>query len=67
MAEPKCPSCSVSGIEHFASKASGETAKNGTPWFYVVYCNQCGHVYEVINKHTFSANQSKFVMPDLRR
>lgn len=67
MAEPKCPACQIEGIDYFASKPANETAKNGTPWFYVVYCNQCGHVHQIISKHSFSANQSQFVMPDIRR
>ncbi|WP_419810986.1 transcriptional regulator [Bacterioplanoides sp.] len=67
MSDPRCPKCDCEGIEHFASKPSTETAKNGTPWFYVVYCDQCGHVHDIISKHSFSANQSAFVMPNLRR
>lgn len=67
MAEPKCPSCGCTGIENFVSKASNDTAKNGTAWFYVVHCDQCGHVYDIMAKHTFSANPSKLVMPDIRR
>jgi len=66
MAEPKCPSCGIAGIQHFASKASEEKAKNKTPWFYVVYCDACGHVHQIINKHQFSAGQSPLVMPDIK-
>lgn len=67
MAEPKCPSCHCEGIEHFSSKAATETAKNGSPWFYVVYCDQCGYVHDIISKHSFSSSSSAFVIPDLKR
>lgn len=66
VAGPKCPSCQVEGIEYFASSESREQAKNKTPWFIVIYCNQCGHVHQSIAKHVFTSGQSPFVMPNLK-
>lgn len=54
MAEPKCPSCAVTGISHIVSKESAERSKSRQPWFLVVHCDVCGHVYGVLAKHTFS-------------
>ena len=53
-AEPTCPSCSVAGIQHFASKESMERSRSRDPWFIVVYCDNCGHVYDVVAKHVFT-------------
>lgn len=67
MAEPTCPNCQASGMENFASQESQDTAKNGKPWFDVVYCAACGHVYGVFAKHVIgSANKGAktFVIPD---
>jgi len=54
MAEPVCPECGVEGIEHIVSKESVERSRTRQPWFLVVYCEACGHVYEVLAKHVFS-------------
>lgn len=54
MAEPKCPACSIEGIEHFASRRSVEQSRRRDPWFVVVYCNGCGHVHQVLAKHVFA-------------
>ena len=54
MVDPRCPDCEVTGIEHIVSKESTERSKTKQPWFIVVHCNQCGHVYGVLTKHTFS-------------
>lgn len=65
MAEPTCPNCSVSGIEHLVSKESVERSKNRQPWFLVIYCDSCGHVYDVIAKHVFSQQTApRFVLPE---
>ena len=53
MADPKCPSCGVEGMDNIVSKESEERAKRGNPWFYVVHCVNCGHVYGVFPKHIF--------------
>ncbi|HEY9135026.1 MAG TPA: hypothetical protein VIM85_04475 [Pseudomonadales bacterium] len=61
MTEPKCPDCAVQGINHLVSKDSTEHSKKRDPWFYVVYCNQCGHVYGVFAKHVMAdVNQTVF-------
>ncbi|MFK7916320.1 MAG: hypothetical protein AB8B93_20575 [Pseudomonadales bacterium] len=63
-AEPQCPSCQTRGIEHIISTDGRERAKDRKPWFIVVHCDQCGHVYNVIAKHVFAQNQSpRFVLP----
>ncbi len=66
MAEPKCPSCAVEGIDHITSEASSETAKQGNPWFYVAYCDNCGHVYGVFAKHTFGGRTGPQLVIDRR-
>jgi uncharacterized Zn finger protein len=67
MAEPKCPNCAIEGIEHFKSKDSLERAKNGTPWFILVYCGECGHVHQTLAKHVFTTSTSSpFIMPNLK-
>jgi uncharacterized Zn finger protein len=67
MAEPKCPNCACEGIEHFKSKESLERAKNGTPWFILVYCDECGHVHQTLTKHVFTTSTaSPFIMPTLK-
>jgi uncharacterized Zn finger protein len=67
MAEPKCPNCAIEGIEHFKSKDSLERAKNGTPWFILVYCGECGHVHQTLAKHVFTTSTaSPFIIPNLK-
>jgi len=64
MAEPKCPSCGIEGIEHFASRRSAEQSRARDPWFVVVFCDACGHVHQVLAKHVFSQPTSpRFVLP----
>lgn len=53
MAEPKCPECGVVGIEHLVTSDSSEKSRDGKPWFNIVYCDSCGHVYGVFAKHVF--------------
>lgn len=49
--EPKCPSCSVVGIDHIVSRKGGSGSARGKHFvlspFNVVLCNACGHVYGV--------------------
>ena len=52
--EPRCPSCNVVGIEHFVTRDSVEVSRSRDPWFVVVHCDQCGHVYNVLAKHVFT-------------
>lgn len=54
MAEPRCPSCDVEGIEHIVSTDSATRARDGKPWFNVIHCDGCGHVYGVLAKHVFA-------------
>lgn len=68
MAEPTCPKCGASGIEHIVSKESVERSKTKQPWYLVVYCNQCGHIYDVLAKHVFSQPVTpKLKLPLLNR
>jgi len=54
MAEPKCPACSIEGIEHIVSKDSQEKARDNRAWFQVAFCDNCGHIYGVFAKHTMT-------------
>lgn len=64
MAAPKCPECGITGIEHIVSQDSVEKSKTRQPWFVVIHCAACGHVYDVIAKHTFALPvTAKFVLP----
>ena len=64
MAEPKCPECAVEGVSYIVSTESEERSKTKQPWFLVVHCNQCGHIYDVVAKHVFSMPVTpKLVLP----
>lgn len=66
MAEPRCPACEITGIEHIVSKESTERSKTRQPWFLIVHCDACGHVYGVIAKHVFSqAMPPRLTLPNL--
>ena len=54
MAEPRCPSCSVEGAEHIVSKESVERSRTKQPWYLIVHCDACGHVYDIVAKHVFT-------------
>jgi uncharacterized Zn finger protein len=65
MVEPKCPDCGISGMEHLVSRESIERSRNRQPWFLVVHCDGCGHVYGVVAKHVFNqAVPPRLVLPD---
>ncbi len=53
MAEPRCPSCDARGIRHIVAADSEARSRDGKPWFDVIHCDACGHVYGVIAKHVF--------------
>ena len=64
MQEPRCPDCGVTGIQHIISRESVERSRNRQPWFHVVLCDQCGHVYNVIAKQVFTyTSPPRFVLP----
>lgn len=48
--EAVCPKCDIEGFEYIVSKGSVEQSKIDEPWFDIVYCSNCGHVYGVFNK-----------------
>lgn len=49
--DPKCPACSVVGIDHIISRKGGSGGSRGKQFvlapFNVVFCDACGHVYGV--------------------
>ena len=66
MAEPRCPSCEITGTSHIVSKESEERSRTKQPWFLIVHCDNCGHVYGVLAKHTFSQPVApKLTLPSL--
>ena len=52
-AEPRCPDCGVEGVVHIVAVASQEKDAR-KPWFEIVLCNRCGHVYGVFPKHVYT-------------
>jgi uncharacterized Zn finger protein len=66
MAEPTCPDCGAQGVDHITSRDSKEKSKTKQPWFVVIYCDACGHVYNVLAKHVFSVPVApKLALPKL--
>jgi|GEM_PF-908315 len=64
VAEPKCPDCGIQGLGEVVSTPSKERSRAKQPWFYIVHCANCGHVYNTIAKHSFSqAVTPNFVLP----
>ena len=49
--DPKCPSCSVVGLDHIISRKGGSGGSRGKQFvlapFNVIFCDSCGHVYGV--------------------
>ena len=49
--EPKCPGCSIIGIEHIVLRKGGSGTSRGKQFvlspFNVILCSQCGHVYGI--------------------
>ena len=62
MAEPKCPDCSAEGIDRIVSKPSKEKSRENSPWFYVAYCDECGHIYGIFAKHTFGKSGPQLIV-----
>jgi len=62
MAEPKCPDCGESGIEHVVSTPSKEQSRERRAWFYVAHCDKCGHVYGIFNKHVFGKSGPQLIV-----
>jgi uncharacterized Zn finger protein len=63
MAQPKCPACGVEGVEKVASTDSKERDGAGDPWFFVVYCDNCGHVYGVFAKMVHTSERGLPAIP----
>jgi curved DNA-binding protein CbpA len=51
--EPRCPGCSADGMEHIVSRKGGDISigrkKLTNSPFMVVFCDKCGHIYNVFN------------------
>lgn len=62
--EPKCPECGIEGIDFFGSRRSLQTSKSNEPWFFVIHCTSCGHVYAVIPKHVFAETRTRVVISE---
>jgi len=62
MVDPKCPVCDVQDIEKIVSRDSTAESKGGDPWFSIVQCSECGHVYGVFAKHVIN-HEVKFIPP----
>jgi uncharacterized Zn finger protein len=52
IAEPKCPSCDVRGLDKIVSHDSEQQHGSGDAWFQIASCASCGHVYGVFAKIT---------------
>ena len=42
---PKCPSCGIVGMDFIKEFPSNTQRKSDDPWFEIVACIKCGHVY----------------------
>ncbi len=63
-ADPHCPECRIEGMAHIVSRESRERSRSRDPWFIVVHCDACGHVYGVFAKHVFSQREApRLVLP----
>jgi hypothetical protein len=52
VAAPKCPSCSIAGLDHIISQNSEQQHGSGDAWFQIASCDACGHIYGVFAKIT---------------
>ena len=43
--DPKCPSCGIVGMDCISEFPSNSKRGSGDPWFEIVACIKCGHVY----------------------
>ena len=46
--DPKCPSCGIVGMDYikeFGNIGTKRGGERGDPWFEIVACIKCGHVY----------------------
>ncbi len=59
---PRCPECGIEGTDEVVSHASGETSRDGTPWFFVAACRACGHIYGVFAKHVFGPRGAQLIV-----
>lgn len=62
MTEPVCPSCSASGMDKIVSRPSAEKSRENTPWFFVAFCDECGHVYGIFTKHVFGRSGPQLIV-----
>jgi uncharacterized Zn finger protein len=65
MAQPHCPNCKIEGIDHIVSTESIERSKHKSPWFHIIHCDSCGHVYNTIAKDVFVRNRgNQVILPE---
>ena len=47
--DPKCPSCGIVGMDYIKEFGNiGTERGSGDPWFEIVACIKCGHVYGIL-------------------
>jgi hypothetical protein len=46
----------VEGVDKIVSTQSLDESMTGTPWFDIVFCDDCGHIYGVFAKNVYSHN-----------
>ena len=46
--DPKCPSCGMVGMDFIQEFPSNTKRGSGDPWFEIVACIKCGHVYGIL-------------------
>lgn len=61
MADPKCPSCGVVGVDKVVSTKSAQQSKGGDSWFEIAHCSDCGHIYNVFPKVVLSPTPPRLV------
>ncbi|MDX1480248.1 MAG: hypothetical protein R3315_01150 [Woeseiaceae bacterium] len=49
-------------MDKIVSKPSRETSRENTPWFFVAFCDDCGHVYGVFTKHVFGRSGPQLIV-----
>lgn len=62
-AEPKCPDCKIQGAKFITCCETDAQSRGGEPWFEVVHCSQCGHVYGVFAKIVHEPKRTPIPFP----
>ena len=56
-AEPTCPKCEIKGRGFIEDQKSVQESEGGDPWFVIVFCGNCGHIYGVFPKVILSPSR----------